>query len=65
MRGKTLTAQEGFVYTDGAHFGRIIHLRQDDDGSGWYEVKEDNAGLPALAAAEDYQAALAVFGVSI
>ena len=62
MRGNTLQAKEGFVYTNGTDFGRIVYLARDDDGSGWYEVEEQAAQMADDA---DYRAALQEFGVSI
>lgn len=38
---KVLFADEGKILTDGTHYGRIVYLTPDDDGSGWYEITEE------------------------
>lgn len=40
-RRTTLFADEGKILTDGEHFGRIVYLAPDDDGSAWHEIPED------------------------
>ena len=40
-RRTTLFADEGMILTDGTHYGRIVHLAPDDDGSAWYEITEE------------------------
>ena len=62
MRGKTLAAKEGFVFTNGTDFGKDVYLKKEDDGSGWYEVPQEAV---EMAEAADYQAALREFGVEI
>jgi hypothetical protein len=37
----TLIADEGKILTDGTHYGRIVYLIPDDDGSAWYEIPEE------------------------
>lgn len=62
MRGETLTAQEGYVYTDGIYFGKIVCLRRGDDGSAWRQVPEEEM---TAATEEDYRQALERFGVAV
>ena len=62
MRGATLTARDGYVYTDGEYFGKTVYLKKDDDGVEWYEVKEEEL---ELATEMDYLAALQGFGVEV
>lgn len=37
----TLIADEGKILTNGTHYGRIVYLALDDDGSAWYEITEE------------------------
>lgn len=65
MRGNTLTAPEGQVYTDGCYFGQTVYLRQGDDGSAWQLISMEEAELLEEAAAADYRAALKKLGVQV
>lgn len=39
MKTRTvLHADEGMILTDGTHYGRIVYLAPDDDGSAWHEI---------------------------
>lgn len=62
MRGATLTAREGHVYTDGNFFGTTVYLSQDDDGSGWREILDEELEQAEEA---DYVTALQEFGVMV
>ena len=33
-----LTASEGYMLTDGEHYGKIVYLPLGDNGDGWYEI---------------------------
>lgn len=37
----TLYAEEGYVLTDGEHYGRVIHLAEGADASAYYEITEE------------------------
>ena len=45
---KILTASEGYILTDGEHFGRVVALAVDRDPSEFHEITE-----------EEYQAIMA------
>ena len=62
MRGATLTAREGYVYTDGTYFGTSVYLGKDDDGSGWHEIPREELEQAEEA---DYVTALQEFGVMV
>ena len=62
MRGETLIAREGHVFTDGVYVGKVVYLRQEDDGANWHEIPEDQL---EEATAVDYEAALEKFGVMV
>lgn len=62
MRGETLTAREGYVYTDGVYFGRTVHLRRGDDGSGWQEIPEEHL---QQVEEEDFLQSLRELGVAV
>ena len=34
----TLIADEGMILTDGEHYGKIVYLTPNDDGSAWHEI---------------------------
>jgi hypothetical protein len=48
----TLIADEGKILTNGTHYGRIVYLAPDDDGSAWHEIPEEeyNAIMAAMEA---------------
>lgn len=69
-----LTADDGMVYTNGTDYGTVIYLAEGADPSAYYQITEEeyNAILESeqavsseQAEAEDYEAALAEFGVSV
>ena len=67
-----LTASDGMIYTDGVSGGKVIYLAEGQTSDGWYEVPEADyiaaveSGLTVgEATAEDYQSALAEFGVDV
>lgn len=62
MRGNTIEAKEGCVFTNGTDFGKVVYLTKDDDGTGWYEVEECAIEMAEEA---DYLAALRRFGVKL
>ena len=62
MRGNTIKAKEGCVFTNGSDFGRVVYLTKDDDGESWYEVEER---AMEMAEEADYLAALQRFGVKL
>ena len=35
---KTLIAKEGFIYTNGESFARVVDLAKGDEGAKWYEI---------------------------
>lgn len=35
-----LTASEGYILTDGEHFGREVYLARGDNGEKWHEITE-------------------------
>ncbi len=37
---KTLIAKEGFIYTNGDAYAKIIDLAEDDRAENWYEITE-------------------------
>ena len=43
----TLIAEEGKLLTDGEHYGRIVYLSPEDDGSAWREIDEGEYGEEA------------------
>ena len=51
----TLIADEGKILTDGTHFGRIVYLPSDDDGSAWHEITEAEYDAIMAAQAEEPQ----------
>ena len=38
-----LTAREGYVYTNGEAFGKIIYLGKNDNADNWHEITEAEA----------------------
>lgn len=66
---KVITATEGHILTNGEIYGRTIYLASDVDPSGFYEITEEEYAKimdePSEddATEEDYQSALAEFGV--
>lgn len=64
---RKLTASEGMTLTNGEAFGKIVHLAQSDDGSGWYEITDAEAEVLKRDSQEaetaDYRKALAEMGV--
>lgn len=45
----TLIADEGMILTNGTHYGRIVYLAPDDDGSAWYEITEEEYAANTVA----------------
>jgi len=67
-----LTASDGMVYTDGVNGGKIVYLAEGETADGWYEIPEaefiasiESGATIGEATAEDYQTALAEFGVKV
>lgn len=40
----TLIADDGKILTDGEHYGRIVYLSPEDDGSTWREIDGGDVG---------------------
>ena len=38
---KTLIAKEGFIYTNGDVYAKIIDLAEGSDAKGWHEITEE------------------------
>ena len=73
---KTLIADDGYIYTDGTNYGRIVYLAEGDDGSKWHQITHEEfvemlnkqeLGEPTIdpddATEVDYQNALESLGV--
>ena len=58
-----LKANEGMILTDGKIYGRELYLAEGIDGSQFYEIPESEMPSEEEATIEDYQEALAEFGV--
>ena len=65
-----LIAKDGFVYTNGETYSNVIRLGVNDSADNWHEVPEEEVQIveepqDETATEEDYQNALAEFGVSL
>lgn len=38
---KTLIAKEGFIYTNGNSFAKVVDLAIGNNGENWYEITEE------------------------
>ena len=68
-----LTAKEGYVYTNGETFSRVIRLGKNDSADNWHEITEEEAErlqseeiepTDTEATEADYIAALEELGVN-
>ena len=65
-----LIAKDGFVYSNGETYSNVIRLGVNDSADNWHEVPEKEVQIMEesqddTATEEDYQNALAEFGVSL
>ena len=63
-----LKASEGFIFTNGKSYGRVIYLAEGMSADGFYEIPmaEYEAMFESAEATEDdYQAALGEMGVRL
>ena len=71
-----LTATDGMVLTNGKVYGRVVYLGVGDSPDNWYEITDEEYAEilasqdvsmddPNRADEEDYQSALAEFGVKV
>lgn len=63
-----LIADEGMAYTNGTDYGTVIYLAVGADPNSYWQItrEEYNAILESeQAESEDYESALAEFGVSV
>ena len=67
MERTVLRAEDGMVFTDGVHAGRVVYLPQGGSADGWYQLPaaEFAAMQERTATEEDYRSALREFGVVI
>ena len=70
MDDKVLIAKDGFVYSNGETYSNVIRLGVNDSADNWHEVPEEEVQVMEepqddAATDEDYQNALAEFGVSL
>lgn len=57
----TLTADEGYVYTNGETRGKVVYLGKNDSEANWRMIPEEPTEAEATEA--DYQDALREMGV--
>ena len=66
-----LTADEGYIYTNGKVYGSTIYLANDENADGFYQITREEytaiieAESDENATEEDYQNALKEMGVDI
>ena len=40
---KVLIAKDGYTYTDGETFGKVVYLGKNDSASNWHEITDEEA----------------------
>lgn len=48
---KILEAPEGYCYTDGESYAKVVYLAEGDNGSGWAKIRESE--MPKMESEDD------------
>ena len=72
INDNVLTANDGYVLTNGSAFGKTVYLGKNDSVDNWHEITEEEAKVlqeqeitePTEATEEDFVSALEDLGVN-